>query len=87
MIWWIHETILKQKGTEKLKIKVGGRKMNHPNTNYKARVAILLLVQTAKQRALPKTTRNNDDKMFNSSETLNNSKFAKMGSNTRKTNP
>jgi len=43
MIWWIHETILKQKGTEKLK--GWGEKMNHPNTNYKARVAILLLVK------------------------------------------
>lgn len=59
--------------------------MNHPNTNYKVHVATLLLRQTAKQRALPQTR--NDDKMFNSSENLNNSKSAKMGSNTRKINP
>lgn len=42
LIWWIHETILKQKGTEKLK--GGGVGMNHSNTNYK--VAILLLIKT-----------------------------------------
>lgn len=43
MIWWIDKPILKQKGTEKLKIKVGGE--NEPPKYYKAHVAILLLVK------------------------------------------